>query len=54
MRLVERHIFKKTHRFYKEFDTICFLSKNLYNSTVYAVRQHYFKTQKYSIFISTL
>jgi len=32
---------------FPEFDRLCFLSKNLYNSTLYAVRQHYFATGEY-------
>lgn len=35
------------HRYYKELDHLCFLGKNLYNATLYAVRQHYFKTGEY-------
>ena len=47
MRLTERHIFKKTHQDYKVLDNICFLSKNLYNSTLYDIRQYYFEHKKY-------
>lgn len=47
MKLVERHIIKKSHKYYNELDHICFLSKNLYNSTLYTVRQYYFKNHKY-------
>ncbi|WP_287523307.1 transposase [Okeania sp. SIO2C2] len=39
MRLVERHIIQKNHRFYPEIDQPCFLSKNLYNYANYLVRQ---------------
>ncbi|MEM1170475.1 MAG: RNA-guided endonuclease TnpB family protein, partial [Cyanobacteria bacterium P01_H01_bin.35] len=39
MRLVERHIIQKNHRFYAEIDRLCFLSKNLYNYANYLVRQ---------------
>jgi len=42
MQLVEQHIIKKQHPFYKECDELCFKSKNLYNSGLYAVRQHFF------------
>ncbi len=41
MRLVERHIIKKNHRFYPEIDRLCFLSKNLYNYANYLVRQSF-------------
>ena len=47
MILVLKHSYKKSHPFYKELDRLCFLSKNLYNSTLYTVRQHYFETHKY-------
>lgn len=47
MKLVEKHIIKKNHRYYKELDHICFLAKNLYNSTLYVIRQYYFETHKY-------
>ena len=47
MILTERHIIKPSDRRYKELDNLCFLSKNLYNATLYAVRQHYFKTHEY-------
>lgn len=47
MILVEKHIYKQTHKQYAELDKLCFLSKNLYNATLYDVRQHYFKTGEY-------
>ena len=45
--LVEVHQISSRHRDYDELDHLCFLSKNLYNSTLYAVRQHYIKRGKY-------
>lgn len=47
MILTERHIIKKTNSLYKELDMLCFLSKNLYNSALYTVRQFYFENKKY-------
>lgn len=47
MILTERHIIKKSNSLYGELDTLCFLSKNLYNSALYAVRQFYFTNKKY-------
>ncbi|MDJ0555105.1 MAG: transposase [Microcoleaceae cyanobacterium MO_207.B10] len=41
MRLVERHIIQKNHRFYTEIDRLCFLYKNLYNYANYLVRQSF-------------
>jgi putative transposase len=39
MQLVERHIIKQSHKFYKECDKFCFLSKNLFNYANYLIRQ---------------
>ena len=47
MILTERHIIKKTNPLYSELDNLCFLSKNLYNSALYTVRQYYFENKKY-------
>lgn len=47
MILTERHIFTKNSPLYKELDNLCFLSKNLYNSALYAIRQHYFTEKQY-------
>ncbi|WP_210407290.1 transposase [Hydrocoleum sp. CS-953] len=46
MRLVERHIIQKNHRFYTEIDRLCFLSKNLYNYANYLVRQSFIFEKK--------
>lgn len=43
MYLTERHIIKNN----KEFDLVCFKTKNVYNKALYLVRQHYFKTKCY-------
>jgi len=45
--LVERHMFKPSHESYTELDNLCFRAKNLYNATLYAVRQHFFETRQY-------
>lgn len=47
MILVERHIIKCNSFEYNELDNLCFLSKNLYNTALYRIRQHYFNTGKY-------
>lgn len=47
MKLVEKHIIRPHDKRYKELDHICFLSKNLYNSTLYTVRQHFCNTAQY-------
>jgi len=45
MKLVKQIIYKKNHKYYAILDNLCFLAKNLYNSTLYAVGQHYFNTK---------
>ena len=47
MILSERHIIKQSNQYYKDLDNLCYLSKNLYNSALYAIRQHYFNTKQY-------
>ena len=47
MKLVSQDIIKKTDKRYKEIYDLCHKSKNLFNATLYAVRQHYFETKKY-------
>ena len=47
MQLVEQHIIKPTHKDYKILDELLYKSKNLYNATLYAVRQHYFNEKTY-------
>lgn len=47
MYLVEQHIITPNNPYYKELDSATFKAKNLYNSTVYAVRQYYFENKKY-------
>ena len=43
MQLVEQHIVNLNSPFYKECDSLCFKTKNLYNSCLYVVRQAYIK-----------
>ena len=40
--LSERHIITEKHPFYKECDELCYLSKNLYNATLFVQRQSFF------------
>lgn len=47
MRLVEQHIIKPSHKYYDEILELCHLSKNLYNATLYEIRQYYFENKKY-------
>jgi putative transposase len=46
MQLVERHVIKPNHRFYREADRLFSLCKNLYNSANYIYRQNFFATQQ--------
>ena len=45
MYLTERHIIKVGTAEFTEYDTACFLSKNMYNSALYALRKHFFETK---------
>ena len=45
MKLVQRHLIKSSHQFFKQIDSLAFLSKNLYNCAVYICRQAFFKGQ---------
>jgi putative transposase len=45
MQLVEQHIIKDNDEFYKECDELCFKVKNLYNSSLYIVRQEWIKNK---------
>lgn len=47
MRLTESIQITRENKLYHELDRFCFLSKNLYNSSLYAIRQHFFNTKKY-------
>lgn len=47
MYLVEKHIIRKGSSAWNELDLMCFLGKNLWNSTLYAVRKHYEETGRY-------
>ena len=47
MRLVQQHIIKKNDPRYKELHDLCYKSKNLYNASLYTVRQYYFENKKY-------
>ena len=47
MILVKQINYKKYHNDFNELDNLCFLSKNLYNSTLYKIREHFFKKDEY-------
>lgn len=47
MILVEQHIIKPSDPLYSELATACYLSKNLYNQSLYRIRQYFFKTGSY-------
>lgn len=47
MQLTETLIINKNNNFYEECERLTFLSKNLYNSGLYYVRQEYFKDKSY-------
>lgn len=47
MKLVERHIINKSDKRWKSLDELCFLSKNLYNSAIYRIKNGYEETGKF-------
>lgn len=47
MLLVETHIIKKSHILYKECNHLCFLSKNLYNTSLYNIKIQYEKDNSF-------
>jgi putative transposase len=47
IKLVEQHTYKPSAPDYAELDNLCFLSKNLYNATLYMARQGYFNNRKF-------
>lgn len=53
MRQVERHLIRPNHKYFKEVDKLALLSKNLYNASLYIVRQEFFKSKKILSFNST-
>ncbi len=52
MILTEKHIINKNHHHYNECDKLCFLSKNLYNQSLYNIRQYYFEHKKYLNYVN--
>ena len=50
LNLVQHHIIKKGHKFYKECDNLTFKAKNLYNQALYRIRQSFIKTGKFISF----
>lgn len=47
MNLTEKHQIKPSHPYFEEIDILCFLSKNLYNSVLYILRQQFFEYEKF-------
>lgn len=45
--LVEQHQYSKNSKHYEELDYLLFLSKNLYNSSLYQIRKYFAETGKY-------
>jgi len=53
MLLTEKHIIKKSNKYYKDLSDMCHLSKNLYNTTLYTIRQYFFNTKQYLNYYNT-
>lgn len=47
MKLVEQTIIKTNNKLYSILDNLCFLSKNLYNASLYTIRQYYFNNKEF-------
>ena len=47
MNLTEKEIIHKSDERFNLIKELCHLSKNLYNASLYDVRQHFFKTKEY-------
>ena len=47
MLLVETHIINNSHKLFQECDHLCFLSKNLYNASLYNIKLQYEKDQNF-------
>ena len=46
MKLIERHTIKKTNPLYDDIDRLCFLSKNVFNSTLYVIKQAFINKEQ--------
>jgi hypothetical protein len=44
MQLVEKTVIRRSKQGWSEMDQLALLSKNLYNATLYAMRQEYFRS----------
>ncbi len=47
MKLIEKHIISRNHKYFDEADKICFQSKNIYNSCLYIIKKTYEETGSY-------
>lgn len=47
MYLTEKTVIRKTDSRWLQLDKLCFLSKNLYNATLFDIRQHFFVNQTF-------
>ena len=47
MILAEKHMIRRGNPMFKEIDKAAYMSKNLYNATLYAIRQHFFEHKEY-------
>ena len=47
MQLSEKHIINVNHSLYKECDNLCFNSKNIYNRSMFLIKQDYVNNNSY-------
>ena len=50
--LSERHVIKPNNKLFPFLDDLCFKAKNLYNATLYRIRQEYFNNKQYLSYCS--
>lgn len=47
MILVEKHIINKSHKDFKRIDELCYMSKNLYNQSLYKIKEVYNEEKRF-------
>ena len=49
MQLTERHMVKRNNPMFKDCEAICFASKNIYNRSLYLIKQDWTNNQSYNV-----
>lgn len=48
MQLTEKHIINLNYSLFKECDKLCFNSKNIYNRSIFLIKQYYINNKSYN------